>query len=103
MSQVASVFLAAWKHSYTFLNLLDHLLMTTPTNGPTSTGVLVGSNWTERGLHRTWLWLKCTPWLSISSQLINKQSLFFSDRMEAGLRALSERAIIVAYGWTGST
>lgn len=45
-------------------------------------------------LDRNWLWPNARLWLDISSQLINKQSLFFSGQMEASLRALSKRAIM---------
>lgn len=40
--------------------------------------------------------------LDIFSQLINKQSLFFSGQMEAGLGRLSERAKILGYRQTRS-
>ena len=45
---------------------------------------------------------KARLWLDIFSQLINKQSLFFSGQTEAGLGGLSERAIILDYRQTGS-
>lgn len=46
---------------------------------------------------RNWLRPNARLWPDFSSQLINKQPLFFSGQMEASLTALGKRAIIAGY------
>ena len=98
--KVACLFLAVWKLPFGPLQPLGHLHVTDPS-------LYVHQYRRPRGQLREGLMElgfgpRARLWLDIFSQLINKQSLFFSGLMDAGLSALSKRAIILGYRQPGS-